>query len=145
MPLGSRLYPAVAGSAFFTAANTFSTEGMEKNPFLATNFPSTSTVSSPWSPSMSCTSTPGSFLKAAARLAARSRVEPQTGHWRMITFFMACTPFIETGEFRVTEGMLRAKSGRFELDTTAPRWIWSRAERFPPELATQVAAEGSRG
>src|SRR5262245_44743438 len=73
-----------------TAYKTFSTEGLKKNrTFLATVLPSTWTVSSPRLPSTRSTSTPGSFRKASATRAACSRVPPQTGHWRMVTFFIA--------------------------------------------------------
>jgi hypothetical protein len=46
-------------------------------------------VSSPRFPSTTSTSTPGSFRKASATRAACSRVPPQTGHSRMVTFFIA--------------------------------------------------------
>src|SRR5262245_57699602 len=73
-----------------TAYKTFSTEGLKKNRnFLATVRPSTWTVSSPRFPSTTSTSTPGSFRKASATRAACSRVPPQTGHSRMVTFFIA--------------------------------------------------------
>jgi hypothetical protein len=49
-------------------------------------------VSSPRFPSTSVTSTPGSCLNAAAKLAACWRIPPQTGHCRITTFFMVCTP-----------------------------------------------------
>jgi hypothetical protein len=51
-------------------------------------------VSSPRFPFTTCTSTPGSFLKAAAKLAACSRIVPQTGHSRITTFFIADAPFM---------------------------------------------------
>ena len=73
-----------------TAFKTFSTEGLKKKrTFLATVLPSTWTVSSPRLPFTRSTSTPGSFRKASATRAACSRVPPQTGHWRMVTFFIA--------------------------------------------------------
>jgi hypothetical protein len=49
----------------------------------------TSTVNSPLLPSTSSTWAPGSFLSASATRAACSRVEAQTGHWRIVTFFIA--------------------------------------------------------
>src|SRR5262245_44593542 len=81
---------ASLGPASRTAFKTFSTEGLKKNrTFLATILPSTWTVSSPRLPFTTSTSTPGSFRKASATRAACSRVPPQTGHWRMVTFFIA--------------------------------------------------------
>jgi len=81
---------ASLGPASRTAFKTFSTEGLKKNrTFLATVLPSTWTVSSPRLPFTTSTSTPGSFRKASATRAACSRVPPQTGHWRMVTFFIA--------------------------------------------------------
>jgi hypothetical protein len=50
-------------------------------------------VSSPRLPFTTCTSTPGSFFKAAAKLAAWSRIEPQTGHSRISTFFIVKRSF----------------------------------------------------
>lgn len=81
-----------SGAALRTAARTFSTDGMNSNHFRATTRPSTRTVNSPRSPSTNSTSTPGSFRKAAARPAARSRIPPQTGHWRIVTFFIVHAP-----------------------------------------------------
>src|SRR5262249_44566207 len=40
-------------------------------------------------PFTTSTSTPGSFCNASATRAACSRVPPQTGHSRMVTFFIA--------------------------------------------------------
>ena len=91
---------ATVGSASRTLLRTFSTLGNMKNRFLATTLPSTSTVNSPYRPSTTSTSpTPGSFRRAAAKLAARSRVEPQTGHCRIVTFFIGVAPFHPTAEF----------------------------------------------
>jgi hypothetical protein len=64
------------------------------SPFWATTFPSTETVNSPRFPLTMCSSTPGSFPKAAAKLAACSRIVPQTGHSRITTFFIADAPFV---------------------------------------------------
>lgn len=61
--------------------------------FWAIMCPSTSTVSSPFEPLMTLTCTSRSFRRAAAKLAANSRIELQTGHWRMVTFFIADAPF----------------------------------------------------
>jgi hypothetical protein len=89
-----RRYPA-----FLTAARTSSAVGSD-SPFWATTFPSTETVNSPRPPFTTCTSTPGSFFKAVAKLAACSRIEPQTGHSRITTFFIADAPFVCRGRTR---------------------------------------------
>jgi hypothetical protein len=65
----------------------------KKSTFLATVLPSTCTVSSPRFPFTTSTSTPGSFRKASAKLAACSRVPAQVGHSRMVIFFMAGPPY----------------------------------------------------
>jgi hypothetical protein len=90
------LGPAPPGYAFFTAARTSSTDGME-SPFLATSRPSTRTVSSPCPPSTNSTWTPGSCLNAAARPAAYCLVPAQTGHCRIVTFFIAVPPSFDPG------------------------------------------------
>jgi hypothetical protein len=82
------------GPASRTAIKTFSTEGLKNRPFLATVLPSTWTVNSPRFPFTSSTSTPGSFRKASATRAACCLVPPQTGHSRMVTFFIAEPPSI---------------------------------------------------
>jgi hypothetical protein len=56
--------------AALTAVRTFSTEGLKNSHFLATVRPSTKTFNSPLFPFTNSTSTPGSFRKVAARLAA---------------------------------------------------------------------------
>jgi hypothetical protein len=84
---------ASLGPASRTAFKIFSTEGLKKkSTFLATVLPSTWTVSSPRFPFTTSTSTPGSFRKASATRAACSRVPPQSGHSRMVTFFIADLP-----------------------------------------------------
>src|SRR5260370_41790256 len=87
-------HPVLAGTAFLTAASISSADG-RVSPLLATVRPSTVTVNSPWSPLTTSTSTPGSFFKDAATLAACARTEPQTGHWRITTFVIAVPPLIE--------------------------------------------------
>ncbi len=91
-PPAARTSLDAGGAAPRTAARTFSTDGRNSNHFRAATRPSTRTVNSPRSPSTNSTSTPGSFRKAAARPAARSRIPPQTGHWRIVTFFIAHPP-----------------------------------------------------
>ncbi len=81
------------GVAARTAASTFSTVGLNSSHFLATTRSSTRTVSSPRLPSISSTSTPGSFRSASARPAACLLVPPQTGHCRIVTFFIAHPPY----------------------------------------------------
>src|SRR5262249_19596722 len=90
---------APTGSVFRRAASTSSGDGLDICPFPPTCRPSTSTVNSPRLPSTSSTWTPGSFLRAAAKLAACSRVPGQTGHWRITTFFMIDAPFIRSKGF----------------------------------------------
>jgi hypothetical protein len=93
LPSRSRLWRRKRNyAAFFTAVSTSSSAG-SNSPFWATTLPFTDTVNSPWSPLTTCTSTPGSFLNDAARLAACARTEPQTGHCRITTFFIAVAPF----------------------------------------------------
>jgi hypothetical protein len=70
---------------------------LNKSHFLATSRPSTRTVSSPRLASTTSTSRPGSCRSVAARLAAYSRVPPQTGHCRIVTFFIGHSPFRPAG------------------------------------------------
>src|SRR5262249_45478169 len=91
-----------------TAARTFLSDGLKSNHFLAISRPSSRTVSSPRFPSTSSTSTPGSFRSSAARLAAWDRVPPQTGHWRIVTFFMGHAPFGYRGAGSPFSGFLLA-------------------------------------
>jgi hypothetical protein len=49
-------------------------------------------VSSPRLPLTTSTSTPGSLRNVSAKLAAYSRVPAQTGHSRMVTFFILDPP-----------------------------------------------------
>src|SRR5262249_51225393 len=84
---------ASLGLASRTAFKTFSAEGLKKkSTFLATVLPSTCTVSSPRFPFTTSTSTPGSFRNVSAKLAACSRVPAQTGHSRIVTFFISDLP-----------------------------------------------------
>jgi hypothetical protein len=84
---------APAGADSLTAARTFWTDGLKNSHLLATGRPFTMTVSSPVLPSTNSTSTPGSCLKAAAKLAACLRTPPHDGHSRIVTFFIAHAPF----------------------------------------------------